>query len=91
MAALTVADVNRLGMAGVTVYTAKVTLSATETTAGTVDTALSKILAAQLTWASSIGTTKSTVFCTWTGGVVSIQATVVQTGTKDAYLVVYGY
>ena len=75
MAALVVADVNRLGIGGSTIYTALVTLTATETTAGTVDTLLSKVLNAQLTWATSIGTTTSTLFYSASGGVITVDAT----------------
>jgi len=71
-------------------YACLATLDATETTAVTINTGLQTILNVQVSWATSIGTTTSSLFTTVSGGTVTLDATDAVTGTNKAYVIAYG-
>ena len=90
MAALVVESEYRGSMAGFSVYTALVTLSANETDAGTVDTGMSKVTNVQLTNQTSL-TQASAVWAAVSGGTITIDADANISGTHKVWLFAVGH
>lgn len=96
MAAATITEgsVHKGAGVGFGVYLCHATLSATETTAVTIDTGMKKVFSCQATWATA-HTTASGLICTAAAGTgltqeVSLQATNAPGGTTQAWVLVFG-
>ena len=84
-------SLNQLSMNGADVLVVQMDLEATETTATTYDTGFRSIIGAWANASATYATTATTLFCSWSGGIVTVRSSHVIAGTTRVTLLVLGY